>query len=37
MNTLLQLLILVINIFIYAGMFYVLYRILRKYRELICT
>lgn len=30
MNTLLQLLILVINIFIYAGMFYLLYRILRK-------
>lgn len=30
MNTILQLLILVINIFIYAGMFYLLYRILRK-------
>lgn len=30
MNTLLQLAILVINLFIYAGMFYLLYRILRK-------
>lgn len=30
MNTLLQLLILVINIFIYAGMFYLLYRFVRK-------
>lgn len=30
MNTLMQLAILVINIFIYAGMFYLLYRILRK-------
>ena len=30
MNTLLQLAILVINIFIYAGMFYLLYRFLRK-------
>ena len=30
MNTLMQLAILVINIFIYAGMFYLLYRFLRK-------
>ena len=29
MNTLMQLAILVINIFIYAGMFYLLYRFLR--------
>lgn len=30
MNTLMQLAILVINIFIYAGLFYLLYRFLRK-------
>lgn len=34
MNTLLQLAILVINIFIYAGMFYLLYRFVRKIPEI---
>ena len=34
MNTLMQLAILVMNIFIYAGMFYLLYRFVRKIPEI---